>query len=1526
MPPVLRFGIHSLDELLGTHSGQPRAGGEVEQSPDRLCGINLLKEKDEKNGGLQKESSRKKNGDRQAAGGGAKETITTSICLIGPSGTGKSIFGLHMASRYLADCIRDDPDRRRLPVVLYVSTDLTYNMAWIAWNNFALNYPFSRKDPFSREPSEPPAAARGAGGERLELELKHIKPADLAKNFDLIENPKERGRVIFVDMASDTAGDDWGFLHKLLALLPRPEGDDPKHLVVVDAIEGFEALAGEVNAFGEKATRRSRVAQMMRLVEGKCHALLVVEKGGGEERLAEEFVADTVIRLENRSTRDYERRVLKVEKVRGQSHIRGHHHYSIRSGSGSTTGLQSNPDDPEVTAPTPAPGGEARLQSYVQVYHSVHRLNRKIMEIRGRRSKTRRGPGPDKFAAFGIKYLDNMLGGKAEETEPREATEETERGEVKRTGLYYDTRGLPCSTATAIIGDSLTQKSTLGKAFLSRCFHSFHDRLVERRGLLEEGERVKEIWGHIRERVRLLSREKVGPRSGPALPGRLGKAARPLSEREARRLIRNKAWWELSTRIGGEIGDAQMPFLSGLRKERARRNIASPASVESFTASLRGEKKLKFRPALKERLLTQLAAWTLDYRSGQAVMLVTHNTHHERLAEDFLGWLHTKEELDELDAEAMPGYRQALRDYIKGGTICRRLEIHNMSSEVLIHIVQQLISAAQRKVLTPEEMLRDDDRYKISWPIRVVIDDFSTLRDIFPELREDPLLLPSILFHFEREGVTTLIIDTQSGKPETPIAERFESELRQMVQHNLYTWRFPFYGESRVAITAIPPFSHEYAGIVRELRWESGTPGQQSSPSENEPATVDPHFELYTGLEEGRPQPVPLTVRFYAETPAMESYIETENYLFDELFVADARRSRTERASVIAGVPATNYNDLRDFAYLQRDTRLDHTLVFQVDEFWALRLPDQRKRSGTSHSQWPYLNAVTSKDREPDLNVDPYRLFQPREGRERKAEDRGREAEVRRRDFYKTYYGDYRDYGRFAEGGGKESLHVDRVPFTWDFGFLLCQERAWKTGRHIRHGVEGGDGKSPAWEYTVREVWESLKKATVGSAGERGEASARAQDDEGGGAQAGKIKYVSWRIFIEACKKAAEGLSDRLSKPVTAFDFAQISPESFSCLILEMWLSEIYDTLYKRVGEAQGEKKKEEARAKFNGFLGAVSQRSLFTPLHGGKQAADGKGDKQAAGGSYEKPALSLACLVKEYWRELYKSWLLLIEVINFSDIVGETTALDFDFKSKNTDFSAIASRHWYKTATQCPNEIAAKESLVAVRLPGHFSVRGDWFLAVSGSSRSVRQAERALDLLSSRRANVTRLQSGLGLPTRFSDSESVEKLRTRLISHERGQDNVEYETFLKIAETTEVAKNSLGEEDGFYWLWRSGLDDYVHCNRIWHKWLNRMLLSWYRNLLRYKSVWKSSFEIYDELTEKPPESIDKFAPTDEVWNEKMAEWESLKKESMEEYRKSVKEFLDEHGVDFLPQVKVRRSFRKLWETLTEELRQASEA
>jgi hypothetical protein len=875
--------------------------------------------------------------------------------------------------------------------------------------------------------------------------------------------------------------------------------------------------------------------------------------------------------------------------------------------------------------------------------------------------------------------------------------------------------------------------------------------------------------------------------------------------------------------------------------------------------------------------LTGLATWMLDYEGGVAVMLATQNTDVDLLATDFINWLHSKEELKQ---HTIPGYENALRTFIKGGTICRRLEIHSLSSEVLVHIVKQCIKAAQRKIMTPIEIEDRNIRFRNSWPIRMVIDDFSSLRNMFPELREDPLLFPSILFHLEREGVTTLIIDTQSGKPETTVAERFETELRQMVHHRLYTWRVPFYGESRVAITAIPPLSHEYAGIVRELRWES----ELADGSYREPATVDPHFELYSGLEEGKPEAVPLQVRFYAETPAMEKYIEIENAFLGEMFDAyspAAPAGDTKNNAVITGSGVSEYGDLRAFSYLQRDTRLDYSFVFQVDEFWTMRPPGRHKRAGAFQPQWSYLDAITATEKStiskyhPNAHADPYELFQLRnQDPIPRLRNGASSLALRRRHFYEQYYADFDNYEIF-ETGKKEDYHLDRVPFAWDFGFLLCQQSAWE--HNIRPLLL--HDRARARELAVKDVWHSLRKAQYDETSADNIVDAPAEHPN---------EYISWRVFAEACKKAAEEQSSISSKNVKAFDFAQVSPESFSCLLLEIWLSQIYDSLTDRDQIAERDK-----------LVSAIRKRKLFLPVE----------PQQAQAHDY-----SLLYLLKNYWLELYITWLLLIEIVDLPTVIGDATVSTFELKSKNTDFCAVASRHWYKTATQCPDEIAAREPLIPVRLPGHFAVRGDWSLAVSGGSRSVRQAERALDLLSSRRANVTRLQMGVGLPTRVpKPSEGHGTLFTKLISRQRGQDHLEYNTFLKIA---------ADEQQEFFWLWRSSVEGYAQCNRIWHRWLNRTLLWWHRKLLRYRSAWVNSFKVCDSFTnaEIPRE---KFAPSRETVRE---HYELIKKtESEEEKKKLQRDFLGEYPqTHSIAQLNIRVEFLESLDGLRSELEEVS--
>ena len=551
-PRVLRFGIPSLDELV-----LPDAYGKEGKTILRRCWPPLE---------------------------------ATSVCIVGPNGAGKSVFALHLASRYRADCLAD----QKRPHILYVSTDLQYGKAKQTWSNFRLGDPPGRTIPF--EPT----------GYRSRRRLQHpitLERISLANEQDKLSDMLRRRNstsVGFVDIASTTAGDEWGFINRLLATLPGSSTNIP--LVVIDAIEGFETLVGEHDAYGLERTRRSRIAQIMRSAGNRCHVVFVTEDDGSGGVRAEQFVSDIVLRLHAPAIRGYTRRTVTIEKTRGHNHVRGHHVFTIRSGGGSTTHDDENPDDPVV--PKGAAENEPN-QSYVQVFHSLQYISRRFMKLEGKpplSNRSRKG-----YASFGIKHLDNMLG----------------------EGL--NGRGIPVGETTALIGESGTQRTPLGMAFLSEGLRPYAERLLDE-----------------------CERERWTPESPHDEVMKTG---------------------DVAVFIGTKIGESWGFYENLIRLQ--------------FGASL----------SLRE---TQLE-WI---RNGLAKRIVR-----------------------------------------------RRLEIHDVSSAIMFHIFRSVIEKAIRQ--------SDDTPEKV----RVVIDDFRTIRETYPEVVEDKLFLPYLLQYLADSRVTALLIDTQPGRP-----------------------------------------------------------------------------------------------------------------------------------------------------------------------------------------------------------------------------------------------------------------------------------------------------------------------------------------------------------------------------------------------------------------------------------------------------------------------------------------------------------------------------------------------------------------------------------------------------------------------------------------------------------------------------------------------------------------------------------------------------------------------------------------
>jgi KaiC/GvpD/RAD55 family RecA-like ATPase len=1235
---LLRFGIPSLDALLGG----------VGDNPDS-CGIEL--------------SSRNE---------------STSISLIGPEGSGKSIFALHLVSRYLADVApHGNTDAR----VLYVSTDLSHARACKIWHNFDLGWNCPRRDPFSRLYAD---------------NTQILTPLQLRSHKDPVSAwllGTLTAEVAFIDLAQTTAGDDWGLIMRLVASLPKLT--DAQHLIVIDALEGFETLTGERDVFGETMSRRSRIAQLMRLAAEKAHVVFVVEEGVRGARLAEEFVTDAVIRLRSDVVRRYTRRTVEIEKVRAQTHARGQHAITIRHGGGSTTGVGDeleryfkNRDDPKLTRYAKRPKSLSDkafpYQSYVYVFHSLHHQSRRQMERRGETRSSRSG----ECAGFGIDYLDGMLAQSS--------------GGVS---------GLPVGSVTALIGQPDTQKTHLGLSFLADAF-------------------------------------------------------RPL------------------------VGPLRRAFMD-----------VQKAAQTQVPMNLREQ----LRVAAKE-------TFNRDASKGTAVLVTTRDTDAAELAHVFAGWLFEDACLADI-----------VEQQIIQRIVCRRLETHDLPSAILFHIIRTAIADAENRMLGKGP----------NGTLRLVIEDFSAWKEIYPEIQDEPLFLPFLLFYLRRQKATTLIIDTHPGRPDTTITESFDRELRALVDHQIYTWRVPFFGESRIAISAIPPLSSsDPKAIVRELKWNPLVVGGKPQRPQ-----VDPHFELYSGLEEGRPEPVPLRVALFDEAPQFRTYIDQENVFYGNRFTG--LMDGSARLPVIHGVSAAEYESLRSLG-MESDTRLSHTLIFQVDEFWYER------RFGTGHStsargalrsQNEYLNAIAWKDGQADVTVDAMGVFRPS-----RDSSLPPAREIRRADMFEEC-----DAGWQSElGSGTRT--VDRVPFMWDFGFLLCQAKLFAALADRTVPFFAGSGR-----HTVGSIWARMSRA-YGRGNEL--LGARPSDKGGVGPR------PTWREFLGACTVISDAARDtgRILRP---FDLSLTTAESLSCLILEIWASEMLAGL---------------ADSQRIGFINRLASR---------KSNGIGGGLTEA---------------LREDATSLYKTWLLLVDTLDLTSCA--TSASPFEAAARDAATDCIAVRHWYKSACAVQNASKPNEpgATLPTGLPGSFSTRGDWFLAVANNSRSSGLADRALDLLSSRRGNFTRMQLGLGLPTRkltFADScgQTSAGRHEQTFPLQQGDANAIRTALLApigddraaIGNVSYGELRKLGAGHHFYWLWRSSISHYDLVNRIWQKWIARVVVAWTELKADLGSDWQGGFAVYDHMLQHKITDIRQFG---EVSSPEFKAWQAQHSETFKMFEVSAKGFL----------------------------------
>jgi len=1383
-----------------------------------------------------------------------------SFAVVGADGSGKSVLALHMASRYHADAwalpaLRDRP---RTPRILYVSSDLRYGAALQVWENFRLDRPNTRHVPFERIPD---SMGRYWIEEKKTYEslcLRELKtstdqPGDARALMDYLLPPSgdaEPAEIGFLDLATHTAGDDWNFVNGLLAKLDSIKscqdgnGVCLPHLVIIDSVLGFETFVGRLDAYGTEQSRRARIAQCIRNAGIHCHLVFVVEEPNEREHLPEEFVTDVVLRLRQRKRGSGVTRTLEIEKARARNHSGGEHPFEIRSREGSSTRGWENADAP------------VSLNDYVHVLHSIAHRSALVARYKGV------DVPEEAVGGFGAPYLDQLLN-----------------------------QGLSAGTCNTLIGDASTGKSALAGLFLGYGFKElitrfihiyarFHKRARENQAIYDES------WSWVLNKLAtsILAREgkwqctETDPAKAvaQAIEHGIQQTILKLKESEYQDESENpwiKDWHLHDTREGLR---KHLQSLCTAPKTRTGLVFALSNGPEPRMRAQSGT----FNPAGGAKAIQEL--FNHPNLRWPAVLLTTANHQPKEVAIDCLAYFrhHIEEEMDRCfgahKRKAWSSMEESVIRFLERQIIVRRFDIADQPAPVVLHAIIRNLLEAKKLVFGPFFPTSQELHKVKADRIRLVIDDFRVLCNTSPDVLKDSAFLPFLTFQLGRSGINNLLVYSDAVRPDTRPDDETSRALLSLSKRSILVWRVPFEGRTRFALTVIPPTDMAYSDAARELKlvqprqWALGRCDVSEKMERILVPSVTPKFELYSGVERGEPTPVPLAVYLFAETKQFAAYAEEENALFSEMFKPVDTGSAVAPGRVIFPLNWTRYLAMRDYTRLSLDKLDGHTMVFQVDGSWAV------EGECALIDQDDYIRQQFSVDADDRSVQDPFHLFDGHH--------------PRRLDYFRNaHYNFERD----------ASDRKDRVPFMWDFGFVLARSAPWQAAGNlpVESKLERAKGQGTCSteqlaladsiipfkdrNNTVQAVLDYLSDPHKHTE----------QRDKGG---------ISWRKFFGACRLVADIHRAQTGAQAVAFDVSASSPETINSLILEIWFSEILLEEKQReaarrafhpksksrlsvVGQSletilrgdcsQGTKiqtvfkefKEKYARMTLNYYDHWRKQRKLASdPAH---EATDAEKMKMFERRNVEREAIQQ---VNDLFATLpigafclYKTWLLLTEVLNFEDYFDPENPFTFRL-GRSASMQAVASRHWYKTAcsfaTQLYETEGIHDAMVPLRLPGSFSVRGDWFLGSPRSSRSRLLARHAFDLLCSRRANLTRMQYGLGLPVRdvVEDDEECGRLRTALrcrvpeSDHAAGAGENQKtvgSTQMPYGRLATLGNSKEDRTDGFQWLWRPRIPEYDRQSRTLQKWTARMF-RWTVELRESLARdWQGGFGAYDHLT-----------------------------------------------------------------------------
>lgn len=724
----------------------------------------------------------------------------------------------------------------------------------------------------------------------------------------------------------------------------------------------------------------------------------------------------------------------------------------------------------------------------------------------------------------------------------------------------------------------------------------------------------------------------------------------------------------------------------------------------------------------------------------------------------------------------------------------RHLPVNHMTSNQFV----QILLANIRKM---KASLQLDGEHGEPWRLRVVIENWAVLMESHPTLREDEMLLRKTVWHLNSERVTALFVSRQAGSPPMHGVNPLPHDISQLDIRKICTWPVYFFGGQKVAITVYPPPPGNDRNEIYGLESSSDSGGL---------LTLDHDFLLYSGLEEGRPERVPLRVRLYSEESGKTDGTPAAHYLrlctdtMNSLFY-DA--TETSRSGVVAIEWPSTYVNYRNYVDSFDRTRVAYSELLQVDQFWAtedekgfadlrqyLNRPTGKIISNSTTSRW-----------EPDARVDPFREFRP--SSDVPTAHSAELAKTSRRTFIMDPWAT-QGASAALENESADTTQATRIPLYADFGFILANRSMWWNARHkVLFNAEDGDsvffdefdlnddadndGLDPA---TDEEGDEDPRSPWLGdyvrykSVGQVWNALCRPEDrfediwdeDPEDSSTAGP-PAVSWQLFFIACQKAAA------YHDAQAFD-VEFNAENLSCLILEIWLSVI-----KQFFTTSTEGPIDEWKRKIDAIVEPLSR-------------------EFSGGGNAKSAKCNLAELIEHADPFLFATLELLRNVFPQKKLLSKAS------NTRSVDPNSAAIRTWYSTATDLQT---SNRELLPLAMPGTHVCRGDWYLAVPSGTRSMVLAQRAMDKLLSADLTIQRLSCGIGLPRRTvflqtdspvasatPDFDTQKNMQTAVMSRQAGNE------FLEPLNLGELLKLGIQDGSNRQWIWRSQISGYTRIGK----------------------------------------------------------------------------------------------------------------